>query len=344
MVDNKVTSSEIFSEIYNIIVEAKGKAWRQVNKTLISLYWTIGEFVSKKVASEGWGKNTVANLSSYILSKDPMLQGFSARNIWRMKQFYEIYKDREKLSTLLTEISWSNHLHLLSKTSSMEEKEFYLILAAKHHYPARDFSHLIDSGTFERTVMADQKLSTLLTEFPTNAKGIFKDTYVFDFLNIMEDHKEIDLKRGLLNQLKKFLLEMGPDFSLIKEEFLVQVGNKDFKIDLLLHHRELNCLVALECKISEFKPEHLGQLQFYLEALDRDVKKPHENPSIGILICKEKDEEVVKYALSRTLSPALVSKYETKLINKSLLQAKLQEIRTALETDIPDTDNTESTD
>lgn len=226
----------------------------------------------------------------------------------------------------MTEISWSNHLHILSKTRSAEERRFYLELAVKHAYPARAFARIINSGTFERTMLANQKLSASLTAFPIDTKNIFKDVYLFEFTGISECHQELDLQAQLLKYLKTFLLEMGPDFSFIAEQYLVQVGNHDYKIDLLLHHRGLNCLVAVELKITDFKPEYLGELQFYLEALDRDIKKLHENPSIGLLICKTKDDEVVKYAMSRSISPALIAEYKTKLIDKEILQKKIHEL------------------
>lgn len=314
-----------FHEISQMILDAQSKVWRQVNSTLIELYWGIGAYVSDKVKHASWGKSVVESLSKHIENKFPAITGFSARNIWRMKQFYETYCEHPKLSTLLTEINWSNHLHILSKTKTAEEKEFYLHLLAKHHYSARDFSRVIDSGTYERTMLANMKLSTVLTEFPTKTEGVFKDSYVFEFLGLPDDHKEKDLRRALISHLKKFLLELGPDFSLMGEEYTLQVGMKDFRVDLLLFHRGLNCMIAIELKSTEFSPSHLGQLQFYLEVLDKDIKKPHENPTIGILICKTKDEEVVKYALNRHASPTLIAEYETKLINKTALKNKLHE-------------------
>lgn len=319
-----------FVNIYSMIVDAKSKAWTQVNRILIDLYWNIGSYVSNKVQNDGWGKNIVEELSKYITSENPSISGFSARNIWRMKQFYETYA-ATKLSALLTEISWTNHLHILSKTKSLEEKSYYLSLATKNRYSERDFARIIDSGTYERSKLADLKLSAPLTEFPTSTKGIFKDSYVFEFLGLSDDHTEPDLRRALIAHLKKFLTELGPDFTLIGEEYPIQVGMKDFRIDLLLFHRGLNCMTALELKTTEFEPAHLGQLQFYLEALDQDIKKPHENPSIGILICKTKDDEVVKYALNRSLSPTMIAEYETKLIDKSLLKKKLQELNSKLD-------------
>ena len=320
-----------FSHVYQMIEEAHARAWKEVNKSLITLYWNIGQYVSVKTEQEGWGKSVVEQLSTYILSQRNSIKGFSARNIWRMKQFYETYKEHEKLSTLLTEVEWSSHLHILSKTKTIEEKEFYIRLVSQHRYSVRAFERLIDTGTYERTMIGNKNMSTVLAEFPAPTRNIFKDVYAFEFLDLPEGYKENDLRKSLLKDLKKFLLEMGADFSLIGEEYIVQVGGKDFRIDILLHNRALNALVAVELKITEFQPEHLGKMQFYLEALDRDVKKAHENPSIGILICKTKDDEVVEYALSRNMSATMIAEYETKLIDKERLQRKLHEFSETFE-------------
>lgn len=315
-----------FSVIHTLIVDAKHKASYQVNKILIELYWRIGQYVSEKITQEGWGKSVVDELSKFLLSKDSGLRGFSARNLWRMKQFYESYNGNEKLSALLTEITWTNHLQILSKSNSLEEREFYLELAASGNYSSRLLGKLIDRSTFERTQLANKKLPAVMTEFPADTTNVFKDIYLFEFTDISDAHKEKDLNQALVRHLKNFLLEMGPDFSLIGQEYAIQVGNKDFYIDLLMHHRGLNCLVAIELKTTDFKPAHLGQLQFYLEALDRNIKKSHENPSIGMLICKTKDEEVVEYALSRNVSPTMIAEYKMQLVDKEILRQKLHEL------------------
>jgi len=168
--------------------------------------------------------------------------------------------------------------------------------------------------------------STALRESNHDLTYTFKDSYVFEFLNLPEPHNESDLQSGLVRQMKNFILELGKNFLFIGEEYKLQVGNSDFYIDLLFYHRGLQCLVAFELKADKFRPAHLGQLNFYLEALDRDVKKANENPSIGILLCKDKDSEVVEYALSRSLSPAMVSEYKTQLPDKKILQQKLNEM------------------
>jgi predicted nuclease of restriction endonuclease-like (RecB) superfamily len=287
---------------------------------------------------EGWGKSIVEKLSQDILQEFSGIKGFSARNLWRMKQFYETYEQGSKPPTVLAEITWSNHIHIMSKTKTVEEREYYLELCSKNNYSARELEKLIDSSSYERTLIADKKLPTVLAEFPVNTKGVFKDIYLFDFLNLRGAHQEKDLRKALISNLKQFLLELGPDFSLMGEEYILQVGNKDFKIDLLMFHRGLNCMCAIELKTKEFHPSHLGQLQFYLEVLDTDIKKLHENPSIGILICSSKDDEVVKYALNRSMSPTMVSEYKTKLIDKAILEKKVRELSQILQIEDEETE------
>ena len=246
--------------------------------------------------------------------------------MWRMKQFYDTYKDNPKLSPLVREISWTNNLTILGRTKSDEERAFYLNLAIQEKYSSRELERQINSSVFERVMIGNTKLSAVPREFNPDLTKSFKDSYVFEFLNLSEPHSESELQRGLVRQMKNFILELGKDFLFIGEEYKLQVGNTDFYIDLLFYHRGLQCLVAFELKADKFKPEHLGQLNFYLEALDRDVKKPNENPSIGVLLCKDKDSQVVEYALSRSLSPTMVSEYKTQLPDKKLLQQKLHEL------------------
>jgi predicted nuclease of restriction endonuclease-like (RecB) superfamily len=204
--------------------------------------------------------------------------------------------------------------------------EFYLKLVKQENYSKRELDRQISASFFERTMIGSSKLSPAVLENNKDLSNTFKDSYVFEFLNLPDPHSESDLQRGLVKQMKKFILELGKDFLFIVEEYKLQVGNSDFFIDLLFYHRGLQCLVAFELKVDKFKPDHLGQLNFYLEALDRDVKKPNENPSIGVLLCKEKDSEVVEYALSRSLSPTMVSEYKIQLPDKKLLQQKLHEL------------------
>ena len=315
-----------FSDIILLIKQSRANAIRAVNAELINLYWNIGEYISNKIAQAEWGDAVVTELAKYIQQTQPEMKGFSDKNIWRMKQFFETYKDFPKLSPLVREISWSHNLAIFSRCKTVEEREFYLKLAEQERYSYRELDRQISASLFERTIIGNSKLSTVLRENDYNLTNAFKDSYVFEFLNLPEPHTENDLQSGLVRQMKSFILELGKDFLFIGEEYKLQVGNSDFFIDLLFYHRGLQCLVAFELKADKFKPDHLGQLNFYLEALDRDVKKANENPSIGILLCKDKDSEVVEYALSRSLSPTMVSAYKTQLPDKKLLQQKLHEI------------------
>lgn len=315
-----------FTDIIQLIKQSRTNAIKAVNSELINLYWNIGEYISKKIEQSEWGDSVVTELANFIQSQEPEIKGFSDKNIWRMKQFYETYKDFPKLSTVLREISWSHNLAIFSRCKTAEEREFYLKLAKQEGYSFRELERQISASLFERTMIGNSKLSTALRESNHDLTNTFKDSYVFEFLNLPDPHSESDLQRGLVRQMKNFILELGKDFLFIGEEYKLQVGNSDFFIDLLFYHRGLQCLVAFELKADKFKPDHLGQLNFYLEALDRDVKKPNENPSIGVLLCKDKDSEVVEYALSRSLSPTMVSEYKTQLPDKKLLQQKLHEL------------------
>ncbi len=315
-----------FSDIIQLIKQARDNAIKAVNTELIDLYWNIGQYISKQIESATWGDSVVKELADYLSRTEPELKGFSDKNLWRMKQFYETYKDYPKLSALLRQISWTNNLTILSRAKSIEEREFYIRLTIQERYSTRELDRQINSAIFERTMLGNAKISPVMREIHPNIFNAFKDDYVLEFLGLPESHNEGELHKGLVSKMKNFILELGKDFLFVGDEYRVQVGNSDFYIDLLFYHRGLQCLIAFELKADKFKPEHLGQLNFYLEALDRDVKKTNENPSIGILLCKDKDSEVVEYTLSRSLSPTMVSEYKTQLPEKKLLQNKLREL------------------
>jgi len=221
----------------------------------------------------------------------------------------ETYYQNKKLYTLCREISWSNNRRIFSLKTKVE-REFYLSITVKQKYLYRELERQINSSLFERTMLGNKKLSSVVKDLPQDTNNIFRDIYTLEFLNLQENHKEKDLQKALIGSLKDFILELGIGFAFLGEEDRLQVGDDDFYIDLLFYHRDLKCLVAFELKVGKFKPSHLGQLEFYLEALDRDVKREDENPSIGVLLCREKNDEVVEYALSRSLSPTVVSEYE----------------------------------
>jgi len=314
-----------FTAVLRLIKQSRANAIKSVNAELIHLYWNIGEYISRKIQQAEWGDGVVAELADFIRRKEPDLKGFSDKNLWRMKQFYEAYKDSPKLSTLLREISWSNNLAIFSRSRSEQEREFYLNRCKQENYSFRELDRQISAGLFERTMLGNTKLSAVMRESQVDLSNAFKDSYVFEFLNLPEPHDERDLQRGLTRQMKQFILELGKDFLFIAEGFKLQVGGSDFYLDLLFFHRGLQCLVAFELKADKFRPEQLGQLNFYLEALDRDVKRENENPSIGVLLCRDKDSEVVQYAMSRSLSPTMVAEYRTKLPDKRVLRKKFRE-------------------
>jgi len=316
-------AANIFEEIIPVIESARERAFRAVNRELINMYWSIGEYLSRRISDEGWGKSVVKEFSEFIQSRYAGIKGFSVSNIWRMKQFYETYRGNEKLATVLRELSWSHNLQIMvCKTD--EEREFYITLSVRNRYSFRELKRQIDSALFERTMLSD--ITNKLITGGSEGLPALRDSYVLEFLNLPKNHSEKDLRKAIVSNLKGFILEFGKDFTFAGEEYPIQVGNRDFFIDLLFHNRELRCLVAIELKIGEFEPEHLGKMDFYLEALDRDIKKNDENPSVGLILCAKKDTAVVEYAMSRRLSPALIAEYKLHLPDKQILENKLREL------------------
>ena len=240
-----------------------------------------------------------------------------------MKQFYELYDGNEKVSALLTQLSWSCHLLIMSGCKSDEEREFYIRLAIKERYTYRELERQMDSGYYERYMLSKEKL---LPEKVKSELNPFLDSYVMEFLDLPTGFLEKDLRKGLIGGMKQFMLEIGKDFTFVDEEYAITVGGEDFRIDLLFYHRTLRFLVAMELKTGKFKPEYVSKMDFYLEGLDRQVKKPDENPSVGLILCASKNDEVVEYAMSRTMSPMMVSQYQLQLPDKEVLRKKLQEL------------------
>lgn len=327
-----VKSSDEFSEILHIIRAGRVKAFEVANLALMETYWTVGGYLFHKVAQAGWGKGVVKELAGWLEVQAPDVKGFSAQNLWRMKQFYETFSADPKLSALPRVLSWTHYCILLGQCKTPEERYFYTLATQRAGWSTRSLEDQIRGSSFERTMLADLKLSPVTRVLPHEATSVFKDSYLLDFLDLPERHSEADLQTGLLRNLRKFLMELGDGFAFVGEKVRVQVGNQDFELDLLFYHRDLQCLVAFELKTGRFEPEHMGKLAFYLEALDRDRKRPHENPSVGVLLCRTKDDEVVEYALNRHLSPALVAQYETQMIPKAILQQKLHEWSLMLQT------------
>lgn len=324
MSDNMLPDSH-FTEVVQLITAARQRAFQAANTALIDLYWQVGQYISRKIEAAEWGDGVVTQLADYLARTHPGLSGFTRRNLFRMRQFYETYRGDEKVSPLVTQLPWTHNLIIFGQSKRPEEREFYLRMAIREKWSKRELERQFQAALFERTVLSPTQVSPVVTQTHPDALGVFKDSYLVEFLGLPQSHAEADLHRGLLHKLKEFLIELGRDFCFVGSEYPLQVGGRDFALDLLFFHRGLNCLVAIELKVGRFEPEYLGKLGFYLEALDRDIRKAHENPAIGVLLCASKDNEVVEYALGRTLSPALIAEYQTQLPDKKMLQAKLHE-------------------
>ena len=315
-----------FAEVVALIEAARHRAYQAVNAELVSLYWQLGEHISAKIASAQWGEGVVDELAVELARQYPGQRGFTRPNLFRMRQLYEAYRSNKKVSPLVRQLPWTHHLIILSQAKPTPTREFYILAAIKERWSKRELERQIQSGAALRRARVAKKVSPVVTQLHPSTAEEFKDAYSLEFLALPADHSEADLHQGLVRNIGRFITELGRDFCYVGSQYPVQVGNQDFAIDLVFFHRGLTCLVAFELKVGKFAPEHLGKLSFYVEALDRDVKKPHERPSIGVLLCASKDDEVVEYALARTASPTLVAEYQTMLPAKTVLRRKLHEL------------------
>lgn len=298
-------------EIKNKIKDSQYEAMKAVNKALISLYWGIGKEIYNQQQEKGWGKSIVEVLAKEIKKDFPDTQGFSARNLWRMRNLYVEYKDNEILPPLVAEISWTKNIVIMEKCKDSLEREFYIKMTRKYGWTKDVLINHIENKSYEKYLLNQTNFDETLPEkYVKQAKLAVKDEYIFDFMEMSEQHSEKDLEKNLVNHIKSFLNEMGGNFAFMGNQYRINVGGEDYYIDLLLYHRSLRSLVAIELKIGEFKPEYVGQLQFYLTALDKQVKLEDENPPIGIIICKSKNRTVVEYALNDTDKPIGVATYQ----------------------------------
>lgn len=316
---------ERFDEVVSLIHSARQRCMQAVNTQLIELYWQVGAYISRKIENAEWGDAVVSQLAAHLARTQPGLRGFTRPNLFRMRQFFEAYRHDEVVSPLVRQLPWTHNMIILGQSRRVEEREFYLRMAIKEGWSKRELERQMKAALFERSVADPLKASASLAQAHPQALSVFRDAYLLDFLDLPQGHAEADLHKGLLQRLKDFLVELGRDFCFVGSEYPLQIGGRDFAVDLVLFHRGLNCLVAVELKVGRFEPEYMGKLDFYLEALDRNERKTHENPAIGVLLCASKHDEVVEYALNRSLSPALVAECQTCLPDKALLQAKLQE-------------------
>lgn len=274
-----------FDEVVVLIDNARLQSTQAVNTILIDLYWRIGGLICQKIDSAEWGEGVVARLAEYLQERYPNLRGFSRPNLFRMRLFYRTYASYEVMPPMVRQLPWTHHLVILSQTRAPEEREFYIRLAIHEKWSKRELERQIRSGRFVNSVLNSSKVSPLVRQLHPSADRMFRDRYVLEFLQLPSVHSESDLHAALLQNMSHFLRELGREFCYIGSQIPLQVGGQDFALDLLFFHRSLNCLVAIELKAVQFEPEHLGKLNFYLEVLDRDYKKAHENPSIGMVVC-----------------------------------------------------------
>ncbi len=299
-------------EIKERVRAAQYQALKMVNNELVGLYWDIGKLILERQAGDTWGKSVVQQLAKDLRTEFPGVGGFSTSNLWRMKAFFEAYTDSEKLALLVREIGWSHNLVILQRCSDPQEREFYLRMTRKFGWSRNVLLHQVENQSYEKTLLGQTNFDQALTpELQAQAKLAVKDEYTFDFLELGEEHSERELERALIARIEDFLRTMGGLFAFVGSQFRLEVDGDEYFIDLLLYHRRLKALVAIELKIGKFQPEFVGKMQFYLAALDRQVRMEDENPSIGIILCKEKNRTVVEYALHDARKPVGVATYRT---------------------------------
>jgi predicted nuclease of restriction endonuclease-like (RecB) superfamily len=305
------TQHSFITAIKDKIRFAQYEAFKEVNIRLIQLYWDIGKDISTK-QKESWGKAIVPVLSDELQKEFPGVSGFSERNLWLMTQFYNEYSNVEFLQPLVAEISWTKHITIMSKCKDNQERRFYIMATSKYGWSKNVLVHQIENKTYEKYLLGQTNFEkTLPADIKAQAILAVKDEYVFDFMELSDSHSERQLETALVNNIRAFLLEMGSPFTFLGNQYKLQVADKEYFIDLLLYHRELQCLVAIELKIGEFQPEYKGKMEFYLSLLNDKVKLPHENDAIGIIICKEKNRVIVEYSLKTSSMPIGVSTYTT---------------------------------
>ncbi|MCB0836319.1 MAG: DUF1016 family protein [Bacteroidetes bacterium] len=309
----KLNQSQLafISEIKDKVRAAQYEALKAVNVHLINLYWELGKAISEKQAI-GWGKAIVPTLSKELQKEFPKMRGLSTTNLWYMVQFYNEYHEDENLQPLVGEISWTKHLVILSKCKPSQERQFYILATKKFGWTKNVLIHQVENKTFEKYLLNQTNFDAVLPDkVKKQAHLAVKDSYTFDFLDLAEEYSESELETALLKNVQNFLLEMGSDFSFIGSQYKLSVGNRDYRIDLLLFHRKLQCLIAVDLKIGDFEPEHKGKMEFYLSVLNDRIKLPHENPSIGMIICKNKDRTIVEYCLKTAMLPIGIATYQT---------------------------------
>jgi predicted nuclease of restriction endonuclease-like (RecB) superfamily len=308
---SKSDYTQLFSAIKERIRTAQYAALKAVNKELITLYWDIGQMIVERQKGKSWGKSVVEQLAQDIQAEFVGIKGFSVQNLWYARQFYLTYHNKEKLQPLVGEIGWSHNLLIMSRCKDDLEREFYLRMTRKFGWTKNILIHQIENQSYEKMLLNQTNFDQALEEkYRHQAKLAVKDEYTFDFLELGDEYSERELEGEVVANIQRFLQEMGGLFTFIGTQYRVEVGGQEFFIDLLLFHRRLKCLTALEFKIGVFQPEHVGKMQFYLAVLDDLVRLPDENPSIGIILCKDKNRTIVEYALRDARKPIGVAQYQ----------------------------------
>jgi predicted nuclease of restriction endonuclease-like (RecB) superfamily len=299
------------ADIKSKIKSSQYEALKSVNKELINLYWNIGKSIVSKQDEFGWGKSVVKTLSKELQKEFVGMKGFSVQNLWNMRQFYLEYKDNEKLQPMVREISWSKNLVIFQKCKDDLQKEFYLIMTKKFGWTKNLLINQIAGKSYENWLINQTNFDKTLEEkYKHQAVLAVKDEYNFDFLDLRDNYNERELEIGLVNKIREFLSQMGAEFSFIGNQYRLEVDDEEYFIDMLLYHRRLKSLIAIELKVGKFKPEYAGKMNFYLSALNDKVKLEDENPSIGIIICQDKKRTTVEYALKDTNQPIGIATYK----------------------------------
>ena len=298
------------NEITARIRSAQYEALKAVNKEIIALYWEVGKRITEQQTALGWGKSVVENLSRDIQKEFPGIQGFGVRNMWDMARFYAEYQSNEILQPLVAEISWSKHIVILTKCKETQQRQFYILATKKYGWTKDVLINKIEAKTYENYLLGQSNFDiTLPDSIKNQAILALKDEYTFDLVGLAEEHSEYELEQAIIKNIRAFLMEFGTDFSFIGNQYRLEVDGKEYFIDLLLYNRRLQAMIAIELKIGEFQPEYKGKMEFYLNILNDTVKLPHENPAIGIIICKSKSRMIVEYALKSSNMPIGVATY-----------------------------------
>ncbi|MDR3245636.1 MAG: PDDEXK nuclease domain-containing protein [Prevotellaceae bacterium] len=332
--DNQNDYLQFLLEIKERIHKSRYEAAKIVNREIIQLYWDIGHSITEKQQTLGWGKSVVETLSEDLQKEFPGVSGFSKSNLWSMSQFYSEYQGDAILQPLVGEISWSKHLVIMSKCKDLQERQFYILATKKFGWTKDVLIHQVELKSYERYLLGQTNFDETLPEKIKNQAVLaVKDEYNFGFADLLDEHSEADLEQALVKNIRAFLIEFGGDFSFIGNQYRIEMDDEEYFIDLLLFHRRLQCLVAIELKIGKFIPEYKGKMEFYLNILNDRVKLPHENEAIGIIICKSKKRTTVEYALKDSkkpigvaiysLSPTLPETYKNLLPSPEMIANKL---------------------